>query len=168
MSLRSLLSSPSPQVQPLDGEGLSRVPSTGRSQKGARPRGASTVPVLEWVRGMRTAISAGEYLRPRSHHRRETGSQICKDMKTYSGGGPKGVVKFHSDGSPLVATGWPGWRSVTAPSAGRWRYEGGRSWGRRGAGRYSSSSTESEADGEAGAPTQASSTWAEVRRRTRR
>src|SRR5262245_66676987 len=85
----------------LDREALSRVPPTGRSQKWARPHGAVTVLVLAWGRGMQTARSAGEYLGPRTHEQREAGSQICKDMKTYRGGGPKGVVKFHLDGTPL-------------------------------------------------------------------
>src|SRR5215471_1084257 len=97
----NLLSIPSPQGQPLDSETLSRVPATGRRQKRARSHGAVTVLVLRGVEGGKQREAQAEYLRPRTHGQREAGSQICKDMKTYRGGGPKGVVKFHLDGTPL-------------------------------------------------------------------
>src|SRR5262249_54432072 len=105
----------------LDSEALSRVPPTGRSQKWARPHGAVTVLVLAWGRGMQTAISAGEYLRPRTPRRWEAGSQICKDMKTYRGGGPNGVVRFHSDSTPLRTGKKSAVRGVRPLNAGAWR-----------------------------------------------
>src|SRR5262249_29715725 len=119
----------------LDRAGLSRVPSTGRSQKGAQPHGAVTVLVLAWGRGKQTAISAGEYLRPRTHRQWEAGSQICKDMKRYRGGGPKGVVRFHLDGTPLRTGVKCAVRGFKPLNAGGWREADAAPWSWRCAGR---------------------------------
>src|SRR5262249_12380541 len=52
--------------------------------------------------------------------RRQEGPQICKDMKTSRGGGAKGVVQVHSDGTVLGTEGKSAVTGSPASNAG-WR-----------------------------------------------